>query len=112
MTHALETARAAYDSCRQWLLERLEASRPTDARQVPPPRETLAQLAALAVRTSRALFIEFFMLDRDDAVAFLAPTWCNQAPRPVPFRCPANGTNKFIIVNPQAGDRFYRLFKP
>lgn len=23
-----------------------------------------------------------------------------------------NGTNKFIIVNPPAGNRFYRLFKP
>ena len=23
-----------------------------------------------------------------------------------------NGTNKFIIVNPPTGNRFYRLFKP
>jgi len=31
---------------------------------------------------------------------------------PAPQVASDNGTNKFIIVNPPAGNRFYRLFKP
>ncbi|MBI4662817.1 MAG: CHAT domain-containing protein [Verrucomicrobia bacterium] len=108
LTQALEGAHIAHGAARQRLLERMESSGPLAAGPPPPPQETLAQLAALAGTEGRALLVEFFMLDREEAVAFLVPTWRRQAPRPVRFPLPQRRVAELAGSTLTAADKLIR----
>jgi CHAT domain-containing protein len=108
LTQALERAHAAHGEVRQRLLDRLGAPGAPAARPVPPARESRARLAALAGPQSRALFVEFFMLDGNEAVAFLLPTWREQAPQPVRFPLPQRRAAELAVLTLTAADTLVR----
>jgi CHAT domain-containing protein len=108
LARKLEAAHAAHSAARQRLLDRVEAAGPVGTRPVLPPREALEILAALAGSQSRALLVEFFLLDGDEAVAFLLPTWRRQAPRPVRFPLPQRRVAELAVLTLTAADQLVR----